>query len=237
MLPAMRTRLIQCLLAVLVGGLGMVSAGSAGVLRAGAAAVDVTPVKWPVVVNGGFLRAQANAASDPLHARCLVLDDGSTAIALCVVDTCVLPHELVNETRAKITAATGIAGDHVMISATHTHSAPSLMAVLGAEADPTYPPFLVDKLVESVARAKANLAPARYGFAVVKDYEHTHCRQWVFRPDRMLTDPFGVQNVRCNMHPGYQNTSTIAPSGPVDPDLSILSLQTADGQPLAVFGN
>jgi putative membrane-bound dehydrogenase-like protein len=71
----------------------------------------------------------------------------------------------------------------------------------------------------------------------VKDYDHTHCRQWVFRPDRMLTDPFGQQNVRVNMHPGYQNTSTIGPSGPVDPDLSILSLQTTNGVPIAVLAN
>jgi putative membrane-bound dehydrogenase-like protein len=205
--------------------------------RAGAAAVDVTPVKWPVIVNGNFLSAQADQALDPLHARCLVLDDGTTAIALCVVDTCVLPHELVDEARGKITAATGIPGDRVMISATHTHTAPSLMAVLGTEADPHYPPFLIEKLVETVSKAKANLTPARAGWAVVKDFEHTHCRQWIYRPDRMLTDPFGGVTVRCNMHPGYRNASTIGPSGPVDPDLSVLAVQTADGRPLAVMAN
>ncbi|MEO6434263.1 MAG: hypothetical protein ABIP55_00675 [Tepidisphaeraceae bacterium] len=216
---------------------GFAPSGFAGGFRAGAASVDITPVKWPVVVNGGFLSAQANSAKDALHARCVVLDDGTTMLAMCVVDTCVIPHELVNEARLKIVAATGIAGDHVMISATHTHSAPSLMALLGVDADANYPPLLVEKLVEGVSKAKTNLAPARYGWAVVKDFEHTNCRQWFFRPDRMGSDPFGEQTVRVNMHPGYENSSTIGPSGPIDPDLSILSFQTADGKPLAVLAN
>ena len=213
------------------------SPAAAAELRAGAAAVDITPVKWPVVVNGNFLAAQADRAVDPLHARCVVLDDGRTTLALCVVDTCVIPHELVDEARGKIAAATGIPGERVMISATHTHQAPSLMALLGTPADPHYPAFLVDKLVETVAKAKANLAPARVGWTVVKDFEHTYCRQWIYRPDRMLTDPFGGVTVRNNMHPGHQNTSTIAPSGPVDPDLSLLAVQGADGRPIAVMAN
>ena len=48
------------------------------ILRAGAAAVDVTPQQLPVIRNGGFLEAQDDRVIDPLHARCLVLDDGKT---------------------------------------------------------------------------------------------------------------------------------------------------------------
>jgi len=43
--------------------------------RAGAFAVDVTPEKFPVIVNGGFLPVVADKANDRLHARWLVLDD------------------------------------------------------------------------------------------------------------------------------------------------------------------
>src|SRR4051794_12665494 len=89
------------------------SFGFASGFRAGAASVDITPIKWPVIVNGGFLSAQATEAKDALHVRCLVLDDGTITLAMCIVDTCVIPHEFVNEARARITAATGIAGDRV----------------------------------------------------------------------------------------------------------------------------
>jgi hypothetical protein len=38
----------------------------------------------------------------------------------------------------------------------------------------------------------------------------------------MLLDPFGNRTVRANMHPGYQNPDVVGPSGPVDPDLTVL---------------
>src|SRR5688572_13387590 len=166
------------------------------VFRAGAYAVDVTPEKFPVIVNGGFFPVHADRAHDKLHGRWLILDDGKTRIALCVVDSCVLPRTLTDAVKAQVAKATGIPADHVMISATHTHSAPSLMALLGTPADPDYPAFLEKKLVEGGVQAFKNLAPAKVGWAAVDDFEHTHCRRWVRRPDRMLVDPFGALTVR-----------------------------------------
>lgn len=53
----------------------------------------------------------------------------------------------------------------------------------------------------------------------------------------MKADPFGAITVRANMHPGYQHPDATAPSGPVDPAISLLSLQTVDGKPLALLAN
>jgi hypothetical protein len=39
------------------------------------------------------------------------------------------------------------------------------------------------------------------------------------------------------MHPGHENPDFIAPSGPVDPALTLLSVRHADGRPLAVLAN
>ena len=39
------------------------------------------------------------------------------------------------------------------------------------------------------------------------------------------------------MHPGYENPDVIGPSGPVDPALSVLSLQSRSGRPIAVLAN
>ena len=55
------------------------------------------------------------------------------------------------------------------------------------------------------------------GWAAVDDPEHTFCRRWIRRPDRMIDDPFGKRTVRANMHPGYENPDAIAPSGPGRP--------------------
>ena len=53
----------------------------------------------------------------------------------------------------------------------------------------------------------------------------------------MLDDPFGQRTVRANMHPGYQNPDVIGPSGPVDPELIVLSVQSRSGRPIAVLAN
>jgi len=48
-------------------------------LRAGAAAVDITPARFPVIVNGYFQERLADQAHDRLMSRALVLDDVSHA--------------------------------------------------------------------------------------------------------------------------------------------------------------
>ncbi len=55
-------------------------------LRAGAATSNITPELGSEVV-GGFLPFPATHIHDELYARCIVLDDGKTKIALVVCDS------------------------------------------------------------------------------------------------------------------------------------------------------
>lgn len=206
-------------------------------LRAGAAVVDVSPPKLPAIVNGGFLEASANQVRDPLAARALVLDDGTTRLAIVVVDSCMMPRSLIDQAKALARERTGIAVERMLVSATHTHTAPSTMGALGSRPDPDYVAFLPARIVEAIAQAAANLAPARVGWSVVDDFEHTHCRRWIRKPDRLLKDPFGNLSARANMHPGHESPDVIGPSGPVDPGLSVVAFQSLDGQPIAALAN
>lgn len=206
-------------------------------LKAGAFAQDITPTEFPVIVNGGFLEGKATKANDKLHARALVLEDGGQKIAIVIVDSCMLPRELLDPAKDKAALATGIAADHILIAATHTHSAPSSMGALGSSPDDNYVKFLPDLLVRSIVEANKRLAPAKIGWTVVNDPKHTACRRYIFRPDRMRKDPFGDLTVRANMHPGYQSPDALGPSGPEDPGFSIVSLQHPDGRPLALLAN
>lgn len=206
-------------------------------IRAGAAKVDVTPERYPVIVNGGFLAATAGKAESPLHVRALALDDGSVRLAIAVVDSCMLPRELLDEAKEIARKATGLAAERMLVSATHTHSAPSAMGCLGTPLDAGYAATLPAKIARAIGEAVERLAPARVGWAVAPAPDHTHCRTWIRRPDRMLDDPFGGKTVRNNMHPGYQSPDVVGPSGPSDPDLSLLSVQTAEGRPLALLAN
>ncbi len=204
---------------------------------AGAAAVDITPKTLPVIVCGSFQERTADSVHDPLHARCLVLDDGETRVAIVVVDNCLMPRSLLDEAKALASNATGIPTDRILISATHTHSAPSAMGALGSDADPQYTRFLPGRLARAIQAAVNNLATAKVGWAVVAAPEHTNCRRWILRPDKIRTDPFGQRTVRAMMHPGYQNPDFLGPAGPIDPDLSMLSVQSPDDQPIALLAN
>ena len=206
--------------------------------RAGAFAIDITPTKLPVIVNGGFLPRTIGEALDPLHARCLVLDDGTERIALIVVDSCKVPLALADEIKRLIENETQIRRDRIMISATHTHSAPSLVYTLGTPPDADYTAWLPQKIVEGVVAAVKNLAPAKVGWAVGDDRNNVYCRRFLMKEGTATTNPFGGKvNDRAQMNPGHANPNKIVRTGPVDTAVTILSFVSSDGKPIAVFAN
>lgn len=205
-------------------------------LRAGAAKVDISP-SGPVLINCGFFEKTADRVLHPLHARAIVLADAHSKIAISTADSCMMPRELIDRAKRLARERTGIAEDRILIAATHAHSTPAVMACLGSRADETYAAWLPEKIAEAIAKAAAALEPARSGFASFDDWDHTHNRRWIFRPDRMRTDPFGDRTVRANMHPGYRHPDAITESGPVDPGFSILAVQSTQGRPIAVLTN
>lgn len=207
-------------------------------LRAGAAAVDITPQELPVLVNGGMLERKATEVVDPIFVRALVLDNGTRQIALAVVDSCVLPGALIDEAKTKAAKETGVPASAMLVSATHCHSAPSVCSVLGTDVDEAYARFLPDRIAEAIVAAHRRLAPARIGWAVGEDPENVFCRRFLMKPGTAATNPFsGTENDRAQMNPGYQNPNAVSRTGPVDDDVSIIAVQTHDGRPIALYGN
>ncbi|MFW6169402.1 MAG: hypothetical protein ACODAD_02850, partial [Planctomycetota bacterium] len=206
-------------------------------LKAGTAVVDVTPVEFPVLVNGGMRSRSADEAHAPLYARAIVLDDAQQRLAIVVVDSCMMPRSLLDEAKSLAAEQTSISADRILISATHAHTAPASMGCLGTDADPNYVPFLRGKLVEVLVAAEANLVPAQVGWASANAAEFTATRRWIRRPDRMIEDPFGNRTVRANMHAARDWDDVVGEAGPEDPELSLISFQAADGRPLAVLAN
>lgn len=155
----------------------VLSSAPAQSFRAGAFAVDITPAKFPEIVNGGFLERVANQARDRPHARAIVMEKGDVRVAIVVVDSCVMPRDLLD--RAKDIAAhlSGIPTGRVLISATHTHSAPAVMGCLGSDADSEYALGLPDLIARAIEGAACRLMPPRAGWTTVDDFEHTHCRR------------------------------------------------------------
>jgi len=133
-----------------------------GEFLCGTGKVDITPQKLPVIRNGGFTMAKTDKVLDPLHARAMVLKKEGLEVAMVVVDVCILDRELCDQVKKAASKSTGIRPDRMLISATHTHSAPSVMNFcLGTPADPEYVKFLPGKLTEAIERAHATVQPAQ----------------------------------------------------------------------------
>jgi hypothetical protein len=230
--PISITALLACLL-----GCGLFGCELRAELRAGAATVDVTPIQFPVLVNGGMTSRTADQVASRLYARAVVVADDDDRVAIVVVDSCMMPRPLLDEAKQLAAQRTKLRADRILISATHTHTAPASMGCLGTDADPTYAPYLREKLAEAVAVAEANLQPARVGFAVANAADYTAVRRWILRPDRLRDDPFGNPTVRANMHAGRVWDDVTGESGPEDPDLTLMAWQTLEGHPIAVLAN
>ncbi|MBB5034780.1 neutral/alkaline non-lysosomal ceramidase N-terminal domain-containing protein [Prosthecobacter vanneervenii] len=218
-------------------GLAAITAQAQPAFRAGVSAIDITPKTFPRIIAGGFLEGRGDKIADRLHVRSFVLDDGKMKIAFAIVDTCMMEQTLIDEAKALASKQCGIPVDRMMVSATHTHSAPAAMGCLGTRKDSEYGNFLTPKIAEAIVAADKALQPARIGWGSFDDWEHTHNRRWIRLPGKEVVDPFGNPTGRANMHPGYLSKDVVGPSGPVDPQLSVISMQTIDGKPLGVLAN
>lgn len=204
-------------------------------LRAGAATSNITP-PLGTSLNGGMQDRTATHIHDEMHARCLVLDDGATKLAIVVCDCCVLPQSILNQAKHLAHGHTGIPLDQMLVSATHTHSAATATSVFQSEPDPRYGDFLAVRISDGIRRAAHNLAPAKIGWGVGRDESQVFNRRWKMRPGVEMVDPFGRTD-RVRMNPPQGSADLVEPAGPIDPEIGILSVRSADGNPLALLAN
>ena len=206
--------------------------------RAGAHAQDISPTRFPVPVNGGMKGAFADGITDPMHARCLALHDGKRALVYVVVDACLLPREISEAAKTLAAKATGIPREHMLISATHTHSAAALTPAFQSDPDPDYVKTVAPRIAEGIVQAVKNLEPAEFGWAFGSDPAHVFNRRWHVKAGQSYENPFGVTTDRALMNPGPVNLTVSVPAGPVDQDVAVLAVRSlADQRPIGLLAN
>ncbi|NLT70034.1 MAG: hypothetical protein GXX91_04990 [Verrucomicrobiaceae bacterium] len=181
----------------------------------------------------------AKDVHDELHARCLVLDDGTTRLAFAVIDNTMVSREVYDHAKTLVHQHTGIPLRNICLSATHTHSTPR--AVVGLKPDSAehqdYLDFLAIRISDGIRRAVNRLAPARIGWGSFAEPRFVHNRRG-FLKERFQAankNPFGVAGEIVSMYPKGETFDKSA--GPIDPEVFVLSVQHADGRPLAVLAN
>jgi len=228
---------ISALLA-LAAPLALQAAAPAGkVFQAGAATSNITPPLGTDLI-GGWAPRPAEHIHDELHARCLVLDDGGGRLVFVVVDNVSVIREVYDEAKRLIQEETGIPPERVMMSATHTHSAPSARGpdsmVYGNPLD-DYQRFLIRRIADGVRRAVNNLEPARIGWGVGAVPEHVVSRRWIIKDGGTVPNPYGGTDRV--VRPGGDLSNLQGPAGPVNPDVYFVSVQSLGGRPIALLAN
>lgn len=115
-------------------------------LRAGAAKVDVTPAE-------SELPKTYEGIHDHLYSRAIVFDNGATRAALLTLDAGGMSDALWQGVTKRAEAELGIPAKNILMTATHSHSAPRTPANT-----------LEQKVFQSLKLAKDKLQPARIGY-------------------------------------------------------------------------
>ena len=221
-----------------IGAVGLVVFFLAGLnsaqaeLRVGVAAVKISPPSGTPMAGYYYARGSEDVIDD-LYAKAAVLDDGSTKVALVVCDLITLPRNTVLDARQLIEQQTGIPGGHVMISATHTHTGPSLSRDSvrdrqdGGSSDPArkYTLELPNRIAQAVAEANGKLQPVAVSYAREHEDRLSYCRR------------FWMKDGTVGWNPGKLNPNVIRPVSPIDPEVGVIYFETTDKKPLLTYVN
>lgn len=190
------------------------SLAQTGQLRAGAAKVDISPTSDMFPLRSG---QDYGSLHDPIYARALVIDNGTSKAAMISVDATSLPNG--DDLIKAITSELKIPADHLILNATHDHNAPTGGGGRGgpeaAAAIARYYDIMKKGIVEAAREANSKLQPARVGFAKGKAYINTN-------RDEKLGEGY---------HMGY------APDGPSDKTVAVMSITSTTGAPIAIYSN
>jgi hypothetical protein len=190
---------------------------SAGNLRAGAARVDITPTD---LTNLNPFGANFNSVHDPIYARALVISNNTIIVAFVALDLIEVGDT--TDVRQRIQRELGIPVDHIIITASHDHSAPRAGSVtpggLAHGETPETKAFtktVYDKIVGAVKQAKDSLQAARFGVGSGSVDVNVN------------RDQYRAQGWGLGYSPDRQSDKTVW----------VLKFETMSGEPIAVLFN
>lgn len=195
---------------LVVIAMGVLLAGAARALEAGAGKIEITPaLGTPLAGSCHRMGRGAIAVHDPLWVRALYLDDGDTRVFLVSADLCVISPSLREAVLER--APKEVPRENILLTATHTMSGP------GGTVNPLvfriftgrYMPELVQSMAQNFAEAMRtaydNRKRATIGFATSDQGDLLH--------------------------------NAMAEDGPVDGQVGVVRVNDSDGKALAILGN
>ncbi|KKR96101.1 MAG: hypothetical protein UU48_C0036G0004, partial [Candidatus Uhrbacteria bacterium GW2011_GWF2_41_16] len=191
-----------------------------GALYAGVAKSDITTDTKGVLIK------------DPLYAKALVLDDGSTKIIIIAMDVTAIGGRQVSQRmlddvgenflpklRSRIQKELKIPGCNVLVNASHTHP-PGRLLCDDAEQ--------VNRTFDAVSRAMQNMTAVKIGSGIGYENRMTMNRTLRLKNGKSWTIRHS------NPCPPDEEVADV---GPIDPDIGIIRIDRMDGSPLAIVYN
>lgn len=233
--------LLLLLLAAWEGALGesaLPSRGAAGHFTAGAARLDITP---DTRLTNWITHQSYGSVLEPIFVRAVVLGQGERQVAVISWELLYAMEGSVAEVRRRVAHGTGIPSDHILVCATHNHSAP-WSPILGDPLTSTeqkvLAPFLSDPLykawaeklfsqtVTAVKQAQDSQQPATLAIG------RAYAGEFVF--NRRPRKPDGSVQSMPNPADPYVLPQGLS-FGPVDPTLTVLVMRDLQQEPIVTL--
>lgn len=172
-------------------------------LLIGYAKKDITP-DFPVGLTGygNDARRLHEAVLDPIYGICLAItDQNDQTILLYSADLLLVDAQVTAEFRAAVAAATGVKEAHILLAATHNHSAPNVTE-RELEWGIAYRAFFIRQMVLAGQEAMADRAPATPELATGATEKLCFTRHYVNPDGSFFGDNFGTRQDPIAGHTG-----------------------------------
>ncbi len=195
-------------------------------MRIGFAEYDITPPLGKQMPGGTHVMVATQPPRGKLLATAAVFEAGDEQVLLVSVDMLHMRTAFADSVRARIASETGVPLDHVMVCATHAHTAGALdYAIWDCPADDEVVALTAKGMVEAAKSAMANRTEGGFGVGLGEERRYSFCR------DYYMGD---TGTIRTN--PGYKRP-IVRPVEVPDYSVNVMRAEDAEGNILAFIVN
>jgi len=197
--------------------------------------VDITPAMGIQIAGDiGRLRP-VEEVREPLYAHALALQMGDCTCCLLSIDLCIIMPPYIAEIRREAQARFGLDPSMLLIHPVQNHAAPSLGHNFVSDdylmpgpsflrgGDDRYHPVAVEGIVTAIGQALAKLEPVEMQVGRGVDGRVAFNRRFIMRDGTALT------------HPPMCDPNILQSEGPIDPEVSVITLTNAAGRVVSVL--
>lgn len=158
-------------------------------LLAGYGRKSITPNESVHIAGGNWRGRISQGVLDLLYATCVALKMGDETFLLYTLDLKVTTKNITNPARAFISQATGVPDDHVLLTATHTHS--SVATRYTWDGVEEYKNFFYEACAEAAKEAIADLEAAELFVGSTQTEGLTFVRHYLMNDGTVSGSAFG----------------------------------------------